>query len=540
MDYLKFYELDAEPFRNDSDPSFFFQTRAQARARMRLLRGVQQRKGLMVLHGGAGLGKTTLARHLLESLEGPSCTVRMLSIPHASCDAGWVLPRIAAAFGVAQPASDALAVLGQVFERLAGITSAGRQPVLLIDEAQLLRNPEVMEEFRGLLNLEHGDARLLSMVLFGLPELGDVLRLDPPLAQRVDIGVKVTPLERDEVADYMRHRLEKVGGAPDIFSDAAMDAIYTFTTGIPRLINTLADNAMYEGALAECRPIDVSMITAAAEQLGIGPSESGDEGVGDDDDRAAVSGLAAAFGARAPIGADGSAGDQVAGDRVAMAKVELARIPASEAVGAEPLADPSAAGKRAARALEPDPAPRRQSETDFEITEPTLEPLTADLLPLEQEVEVEETPLPDAASHRAAPRASAPIDLPEAEPETEDPLLLDSEPELALELKERAAEETELPLELEEEDVAAVEVAPIVEDPDAVDAGPEVAAVRESNDDDSLDDLLDSLVEDPDAVNPDPLANGGETVMVEPISVEPEDDAGEELDALFDEIQLED
>jgi type II secretory pathway predicted ATPase ExeA len=300
MDYLKFFELQEEPFRNDGDPRFFFQTRAQARARVRLMRGIQQHKGLMLVSGGAGCGKTTLARHLLETLDGPRCTARMLSIPHAACDSGWVLPRIAATFGVSQVAAEPVQVLGQIFERLAVISADGKLPVLLVDEAQLLRNPRVMEEFRGLLNMEHDEHRLLSMVLFGLPELMDVLRLDAPLAQRVDVGVRLDALEPDEVAEYVRHRLDKVGGAPDLFTDEAIDALGRLCEGIPRLVNTLADNSLFESSLSEARPVDASTVSAAAEQLGLLDSPAEPDADAESTPAAAPSNLAASFGARVP------------------------------------------------------------------------------------------------------------------------------------------------------------------------------------------------------------------------------------------------
>jgi type II secretory pathway predicted ATPase ExeA len=269
MDYLKFYELAVEPFRNDPDVAFFFESRGQRAARMRLLRGVSQHRGLCVLVGAPGLGKTMLARQLLASLDGPERCVRMLGIPHRDCDAGWLLPRISSAFGVAQVAPTALGALGQIYERLSGLGAAGRHPVLLVDEAQLLENPRVMEEFRGLLNLEDADRKLLSLVLFGLPDLDRVLRLDESLAQRVDIRVTLEGLAEDEIADYLEHRLKRAGAARPLFTGDAVEALWTWTHGVPRLVNTLADNALFEGALAGEPVIDAAVVVSAAQQLGL-------------------------------------------------------------------------------------------------------------------------------------------------------------------------------------------------------------------------------------------------------------------------------
>ena len=360
MDYLKFFELREEPFRNDGDPRFFFQTAAQARARVRLMRGVQQHKGLMTVSGGPGCGKTTLARHLLETLDGPRCTARLLSIPHAACGSGWVLPRIAATFGVSQVASDPVQVLGQIFERLAVISADGTLPLLLIDEAQLLRNPQVMEEFRGLLNMEHDEHRLLSMVLFGLPELMQVLRLDAPLAQRVDVGVRLDALEPEEVGAYVRHRLEKVGGAADLFTDEAIDALGRLCEGIPRLVNTLADNSLFEASLVEASPVDASTVSAAAEQLGLLESSAEPDAGPEPTPPPAPSGLAVSFGARAPSG--------------------------KGKVASPPLAEPeeiAPAGRVAPLA----PKPTGDADLDVEIEEKEEEPVLARAEPVVVEAE---------------------------------------------------------------------------------------------------------------------------------------------------------
>ncbi len=269
MDYLKFYELRVEPFRNDPDVAFFFESRAQRAARMRLMRGVTQQRGLCVLVGAPGLGKTMLARQLLASLDGPERCVRLLGIPHRDCDAGWLMPRITSAFGVTQPAATALGALGQIYERLAGLGAAGRHPVLLVDEAQLLENPRVMEEFRGLLNLESEDRKLLSLVLFGLPDLDRVLRLDAPLAQRVDIRVTLEGLDDDELGPYLEHRSKQAGATRSLFTADAIEALWSWTRGVPRLVNTLADNALFEGALASARVIDAAIVVTSAQQLGL-------------------------------------------------------------------------------------------------------------------------------------------------------------------------------------------------------------------------------------------------------------------------------
>ena len=188
MEHLEFYELPADPFQNDADARFYYESAPQKRARLRLLRGIHQRKALSVLVGGPGLGKTTLAHMLLRELERKDYAAHYLSIPHEACSSRLVPAQRGARLRRARPRREAgPRVVDQIHAQLVAIATAKRAPVLLIDEAQLFRNREAMEEFRGLLNLLHDGRKLLSLVLFGLPELDEVLKLDEPLAQRVEI-----------------------------------------------------------------------------------------------------------------------------------------------------------------------------------------------------------------------------------------------------------------------------------------------------------------------------------------------------------------
>ncbi len=269
MDYLSFYNLDVEPFQNEPDTRFYYASDAQQQARLRLMRGVQQRKALSLLIAGPGCGKTTLAQHLLENLDSKKWTVRMAVIPHAACPSGWLIRSVANRFGVAQPANEPLAALAQLSKLLVDLVAAGTGPVLLIDEAQLISNKDVLEDFRALLNLVHEGQKLLSLVLFGLPLLDEVLRVESSLAQRIEIRTEIPPMNREQSAAYVRHRINCANGTEEIFSPDAVDALYTYSNGVPRVINTLADNALFEGAVEQARSISRTHIIAAADQLGL-------------------------------------------------------------------------------------------------------------------------------------------------------------------------------------------------------------------------------------------------------------------------------
>jgi type II secretory pathway predicted ATPase ExeA len=269
MDYLKHYELEREPFQNSSNPDFYFQSSHHKSARLRLVRGLEQRRGLCVVIGGAGCGKTTLATHLAASLPPQRFTAYMRIIPHAACARGWVLPQIARALGAGDAAASPTQTLEHIHHALLASRASGVHTVLLLDEAQLLATAEVMQELRGLLNLSAQGQPLVSIVLLGLEELAGVLRLDHALAQRVEIRVELAPMASDEVREYVVHRLRRAGATGAIFADDAIEALAALSRGVPRLLNTLADSALFEGYLARSRPVRAESVIAAADQLGL-------------------------------------------------------------------------------------------------------------------------------------------------------------------------------------------------------------------------------------------------------------------------------
>jgi type II secretory pathway predicted ATPase ExeA len=269
MDYVKFFGLHAEPFQNDLDERFYYESGPQRRGRLRLLRGILQRKGLCVLLGGPGLGKTTLAHQLLGSLDVHEFSAHMLVSSHRDCARGWFLPQVARTYGVRRPAERAPDLIDQIHQVLLQHRLAGHHPVLFVDEAQLLNEATAMEEFRAILNLVHDGQRLFTLVLFGLNELEEVLLLDPSLAQRVDVRINIEPLDAAETGAYVEHRLRCAGAQGEVFDADALEALYRYSGGIPRLINTLADNALFEASLAGTCPVDAASVGSTAEELGM-------------------------------------------------------------------------------------------------------------------------------------------------------------------------------------------------------------------------------------------------------------------------------
>ena len=269
MNYLEYYGLTQEPFSNAPVSRFYYNSAQHAEALTRLTYAVDSMKGLGLLVGNIGAGKTTLARRMLDALPEDRYEAVLLVIIHSGITASWLLRRIALQLGVQNPAQEKLALLGQVYQRLVQIYESGKKAVVLIDEAQMLQTRELMEEFRGLLNLEVPERKLVTFVFFGLPEIEHNLLLDPPLAQRVALRVSLSPFDRDATEAYIKHRLRLAGASRMMFRPDAIDVIHQASGGIPRVINTLCDNALFEAFLARASDVDAELMRKVGENLAV-------------------------------------------------------------------------------------------------------------------------------------------------------------------------------------------------------------------------------------------------------------------------------
>ncbi len=269
MDYLEYYQLEQEPFSNAPVSRFYYDSSQHSQALVRLMYALNAMKGLAVLVGDIGAGKTTLARRLLDALDEREYEAALLVIIHRDITSDWLLRRIALQLGVDRPDQDKLLLLSQLYRRLVEIYEAGKKAVVIIDEAQMLDTRALMEEFRGLLNLEVPERKLLSFVFFGLPEIETNLAKDPPLAQRVALRVRLDPFDRPSTDAYVRHRLRIAGGNRQLFAPEAVDELHRVTGGVPRVINTICDNALLEGMLNRLEIIDAPLIRSVAANLGL-------------------------------------------------------------------------------------------------------------------------------------------------------------------------------------------------------------------------------------------------------------------------------
>jgi len=269
MSYEQFYQLREQPFSNTPDPRFFFEVDQHADVLARLMHAVNTMKGLAVVVGDVGTGKTTLARRMLDQLDDHQYESALLVIIHSAISAEWLLRKIASQIGVEEVAEDKVGILSQIYQRLVELHQLDKKTVVLIDEANMLQQQELMEELRGFLNLEVPGSKLITFILFGLPKLEETLSLDAPLAQRVAVKCRLTSLRPEVTKAYIRHRLKVAGATREIFSDEVLTQIAVESQGIPRLINTIGDNILLEGYLLKRERIDVQLVKDVAQDLGL-------------------------------------------------------------------------------------------------------------------------------------------------------------------------------------------------------------------------------------------------------------------------------
>ncbi len=270
MDYLEYYGLKEHPFTNVVDNKFYYNSPQYRDALIKLKYAIDTKKGLVVVIGEVGAGKTTIARRLLEELDEERYEATLLVIIHSSVSSEWLLKKFAIQLGIGDVAGgNKVEMLGQIYRRLLEINESGRTAVLLMDEVQMLKSREIMEEFRGLLNMEMPGGKMVNLIFFGLRDLEDVLALDEPLKQRVAMKIPLRPFSEEDTRDYIKHRLGVAGCTGEIFSDKAISEVYRYSTGVPRLINTICDNALLEGYLFKTRVIDEPVVRAVAIDLGL-------------------------------------------------------------------------------------------------------------------------------------------------------------------------------------------------------------------------------------------------------------------------------
>lgn len=267
--YNAFFGLARSPFEISPDPYFLYATAQHQEALAGLYYGITARKGIMVLTGEIGTGKTLVVRCLQELLDKKRVTSAIVFNPFLSSEQ--LLNYAAEDLGI----SPCPAAKGELLIRLSrflierhrrGLTTA-----LLVEEAQHL-SPAVLEELRLLTNLETPQGKLLQIALVGQPELATTLESPAlrPLKQRVALWFRLGALSEEEASGYVQNRLELAGSSNgQVFAQSALERVYSYSQGIPRLINTVCDNAMISALALGTEQITPELVDEAARDLGL-------------------------------------------------------------------------------------------------------------------------------------------------------------------------------------------------------------------------------------------------------------------------------
>lgn len=265
--YEQYWGLSTLPFQNVPDPSFYFPSEMHQQALKQLLYAVEYGKGVGMLTGEIGCGKTTVVRAFMNHL--PEAKYDIALITHPDLPRDDFLLEINNQFGIKEPGR----TRGRAWKALTSHCSenltAEVETILIVDEAQSIRDNDVFEELRQTLNLQLNERFLMTLILVGQSELIDRVGRNRQFDQRIAIRYHMGPLDSMETQKYMQYRLQVAGGKREIFSPEALQLIWQYSRGVPRSINNVADLCLLYGFEAKRSIIDGPMVRKAASELSV-------------------------------------------------------------------------------------------------------------------------------------------------------------------------------------------------------------------------------------------------------------------------------
>jgi len=258
--YYKHFGFNEPPFNLTPNSRFFYSSSKHLEALSTLVYAINERKGFVVLTGDIGSGKTTVCRALINKLD-PKTQFALITNTHMSGKD--LLVSILEDLEVEFERGSKSKLHSQLNAYLINQLRNDQNVVLIIDEAQNL-TPSLLEEVRMLSNLETENEKLIQIIFLGQPELKKKLSLPKleQLRQRVAVYFHLTPLSKEDTLLYVKHRLKIASGSnKEFFTDRALDLVYSFSKGTPRLINQICDSALLSGYIYEMKKVDEKLIT---------------------------------------------------------------------------------------------------------------------------------------------------------------------------------------------------------------------------------------------------------------------------------------
>ena len=268
MTYFKQFGLEREPFGTTPDPAMFYRTLGHEDCYERLKLAIALQRGLSVIIGDIGYGKTTIKVALLQELDADrSYEIGIVNNPRDCRTDVQFLRAVLEQFGISPTGRSALDLTTEFLRFLEATHVGGRRPLLVIDEGQNLSGSH-LEILRTFLSFETPTQKLIDVVIFAQPELEEKIVRKRNLAQRVGMDHKLNPLNRRDTAAMIAHRLQVAGRAPElpaVFTDDALDVIYERSQGIPRAITNFCADCLVEAVFLDRDRVDGAL---AAEVIG--------------------------------------------------------------------------------------------------------------------------------------------------------------------------------------------------------------------------------------------------------------------------------
>lgn len=268
--YEEFFDLRQLPFENTADPRFFYDSEQHREALAAIEYTIRLRKGIVLITGEIGSGKTTVGRKMLSRC-GDQCTIAQ--IVHAHKDRAELIAHVIRSIGVNPPEEAGHARLLELLHNILIDFAQQRRPVVLfVDEAQNLSD-QGLEELRLISNFDTNTVKLLQLVLVGQPELRDRIAQAHmmPLRQRIVLAKQLKAMSLRDTGAYIQHRITAASNTPEqplaCFDDQAVRAVYQNTGGIPRLINVVCDNALLMSYVRENTTVTADTVLAVIEDM---------------------------------------------------------------------------------------------------------------------------------------------------------------------------------------------------------------------------------------------------------------------------------
>ncbi len=255
--YLEHWGLKEFPFENVPNPRFFYLSQNHEEALSRLIYTIKMKKGGAMLSGDIGCGKTTMTKVCIQELSSDRYNISLIVNP--KLEPLEFLQEVVYQLGIQDVPDTKVKCLRALNDRMTQNIRSNRETLLIVDEAQLL-NHATLEEIRLLLNAQLNDRFLITIALFGQPELRERIRTVQQIDQRIPIKYHLDPFDLEDTARYIVFRLNRAGREKNAFTQPAIEEIYKTSKGVPRKINNLCDLSLLIGYTKNQETVDVDVV----------------------------------------------------------------------------------------------------------------------------------------------------------------------------------------------------------------------------------------------------------------------------------------